>query len=157
MAAPIARAARAFRVGACSPFASNRFPARPGRLAGLHCRAAQAGFTGDAAQPDGQGGHPGQQEPSLRTSDADALNLKQPANAFSKLVAAYLHALDKHPVATKAVTSLVGFAIGDNLAQSIGGAPFDVLRTLRLSAYGLFIDGPVGHYFYQLLGEFHSH
>lgn len=64
----------------------------------------------------------------------------------------YQRALREHPVATKAVTSLVGFAIGDRIAQSIGSSTsFDVLRFVRMSLYGVMIDGPVGHYFYQFL------
>ena len=70
---------------------------------------------------------------------------------------------------TKAVTSFLGFMVGDFLAQRIGGEPFSPLRRaagprtrhvphpqagltraaarrcLRLGAYGLFLDGPIGH------------
>ena len=68
------------------------------------------------------------------------------------LLDSYQRVLRDHPVATKAVTSLVGFAIGDRIAQTIGGSSaFDIFRFARMSLYGVMIDGPVGHYFYQFL------
>lgn len=125
----------------------------------------------------------------------------QAREVLGSLIEAYQRVLREHPVATKAVTSLVGFAIGDRIAQSIGGgtcagevvestpgsptkctivgcnlqefmgdedgllsfltaiyldeistgAGFDALRFARMSAYGVMIDGPVGHFFYQFL------
>ena len=107
------------------------------RLRQLQCRAAQAGFTGDGSRAVGS--QPGD-EP--RASGVQAL--EPPSNILSQVVGAYQNALSKHPVTTKAITSLVGFAIGDRIAQTLGGGPFDVFRFMRLSAYGLLIDGPVG-------------
>lgn len=77
----------------------------------------------------------------------------QATRTFLKsMIDSYNKALKKHPLTTKAVTSLVGFAIGDRIAQSMGGAhSFDVFRFLRMSLYGVLIDGPVGHYFYKFL------
>lgn len=64
----------------------------------------------------------------------------------------YDAALHAHPVLTKAVTSFLGFALGDYLAQAITGVGmFNSLRCLRLSLYGLLIDGPVGHLWYRFL------
>jgi len=66
--------------------------------------------------------------------------------------AAYNDALDKKPLITKAFTSLVGWALGDLLAQIfIGGGPFDVKRFITLSAFGFLYHGPSGHYFYNWL------
>lgn len=67
-----------------------------------------------------------------------------PQSAFSRALHAYTTALRDHPTATKAVTSFLGFGIGDAIAQSIG-APFDLTRNIRMSLYGLIIDGPLGH------------
>ena len=64
---------------------------------------------------------------------------------------AYLQSLEKKPTRTKACTSFVGFIIGDILAQQISGTPFNPVRCLRLGAYGLFLDGPIGHQWYRLL------
>jgi len=66
--------------------------------------------------------------------------------------AAYNNALDKHPLTAKSCTSLVGWALGDVLAQIfISGGPFDVKRFLTLSAFGFFYHGPSGHFFYNWL------
>lgn len=57
-----------------------------------------------------------------------------------------------NPVPTKAGTSLVGFLIGDLLAQALEGhGNFDPLRMARLGTYGLFLDGPIGHVWYRWL------
>lgn len=64
----------------------------------------------------------------------------------------YLWALETNPMPTKAATSFVGFSLGDILAQSLEGASsLDELRLLRLAAYGLLLDGPVGHVWYRWL------
>lgn len=66
--------------------------------------------------------------------------------------AAYNDALDKKPLITKSMTSLVGWALGDLIAQKfIGKAAFDLSRFLRLSAFGALYHGPSGHYFYNWL------
>jgi len=66
--------------------------------------------------------------------------------------AAYNRALDENPLTAKACTSLVGWALGDLLAQIfIGGGAFDMKRFLTLSAFGLLYHGPSGHYFYNWL------
>jgi protein Mpv17 len=132
--------------------ASTRRPvARPNKLL---CRAAQAGVPGDGSLP-GSDDKDEKNKLELNLKNAvpqEAVKaLEGPAKILSGVVKAYNTALTRHPVATKAMTSLIGFAIGDRLAQSFGGAPFDVYRCVRLSLYGALIDGPVGHYFYQFL------
>ncbi|GMH50759.1 hypothetical protein TrLO_g9579 [Triparma laevis f. longispina] len=68
--------------------------------------------------------------------------------------AAYTNALEEKPLITKAMTSLVGWALGDFLAQTfINKGPFDVARFLTLSAFGFIYHGPSGHYFYNWLDE----
>lgn len=120
-------------------------------------RAAQAGFPGDgSALPHAKDANSrGLKNPltdSLTTTASDAAKvLEGPARLLAGIVNAYNVALSRHPVATKALTSLIGFAVGDRIAQLFGGAPFDVLRCARLSMYGFLIDGPIGHYFYQFL------
>jgi len=65
---------------------------------------------------------------------------------------AYNDSLDKHPLTTKAFTSLVGWALGDALAQIfITGGAFDWKRLITLSAFGFLYHGPSGHYFYNWL------
>lgn len=66
--------------------------------------------------------------------------------------AAYNNALDDKPLFTKAMTSLVGWALGDALAQIfIGSDPFNTKRFLTLSLFGFLYHGPSGHYFYNWL------
>ena len=62
----------------------------------------------------------------------------------ARLWSAYDAALTSHPVAVKSATSFVGFLLGDLIAQSIVGLPYDARRTLRLVAFGVFMDGPIG-------------
>lgn len=62
----------------------------------------------------------------------------------ARLWSAYDAALTTHPVAVKSATSFVGFLLGDLIAQSIVGLPYDARRTLRLVAFGVFMDGPIG-------------
>lgn len=65
---------------------------------------------------------------------------------------AYNNALDDKPLLTKSLTSLVGWALGDALAQIfIGSDPFNMKRFLTLSAFGFLYHGPSGHYFYNWL------
>lgn len=64
--------------------------------------------------------------------------------ALANAWAAYDAALASHPVAVKAATSFVGFLIGDLIAQSIVGLPYDAYRTLRLVLFGVCMDGPIG-------------
>ena len=57
---------------------------------------------------------------------------------------AYNKLLDEKPVFVKSMTSLVGFALGDCLAQVIAGGQYNLLRTLRMTLFGILMDGPVG-------------
>mmetsp|Transcript_15406 Transcript_15406/g.18729 ORF Transcript_15406/g.18729 Transcript_15406/m.18729 type:complete len:233 (+) Transcript_15406:143-841(+) len=66
--------------------------------------------------------------------------------------AAYNESLEKSPLTTKAFTSLVGFLLGDLLAQVfITGGPLDVKRLITLTSFGFLYHGPSGHYFYNWL------
>lgn len=67
---------------------------------------------------------------------------------------AYTKALEEKPLTSKALTSLVGWALGDILAQVfIETSPFNYIRLLRLSAFGVLYHGPSGHYFYNWLDK----
>jgi len=66
--------------------------------------------------------------------------------------AAYNEALDTNPLTAKACTSLVGWFLGDLLAQLfIVKAPLDYARLATLTAFGFLYHGPSGHYFYNWL------
>ena len=68
----------------------------------------------------------------------------QSLNFFARVWRAYNRVLHEKPILVKSATSFVGFLVGDVLAQNIVGRPFDIYRTLRLVAFGVFMDGPVG-------------
>lgn len=63
----------------------------------------------------------------------------------------YNSALERHPLLTKCCTALFGFAVGDLLAQHFSGVDVNILRALRLGAYGFAIEGPIGSMWYDLL------
>ena len=65
----------------------------------------------------------------------------------------YQRSVETNPMTTKACTSFFGFVIGDILAQRLTGSTFSVLRCLRLGTYGLALDGPLGHLWYQVLDK----
>jgi len=67
--------------------------------------------------------------------------------------AAYNEALDKNPLTAKAFTSLVGWFLGDLLAQLfiVKSGVLDIRRLITLSAFGFLYHGPSGHYFYNWL------
>jgi len=67
---------------------------------------------------------------------------------------AYSNALDEKPITMKALTSLVGWFLGDLLAQLfIQGGPVDWKRLATLSFFGFVYHGPSGHYFYNWLDK----
>ena len=53
------------------------------------------------------------------------------------------------------MTSLLGFLIGDFLAQKFvdKGDKYDYYRTFRLASFGALIHGPTGHWFYGKLDK----
>lgn len=75
-------------------------------------------------------------------------------NVFAAIWNAYNTNLDKYPILTKALTSLVGFFLGDLIAQKFlgeKGADLDKWRLARMASFGFLIHGPIGHYFYSNL------
>ena len=68
--------------------------------------------------------------------------------------AQYNSSLERRPLLTKAMTSLVGWALGDFLAQKfIAKGAFDMARFLRLATFGFIYHGPTGHYWYNWLDK----
>ncbi|KAM4616498.1 peroxisomal membrane protein 2 [Polymixia lowei] len=78
-----------------------------------------------------------------------------------RLLQQYLMLLKKYPILTKSVTSAILTALGNLLSQILeankkvkDGNPvkeIDTAGTTRYAIYGLFVTGPVSHYFYQLM------
>ncbi|XP_044052857.1 peroxisomal membrane protein 2 [Siniperca chuatsi] len=78
-----------------------------------------------------------------------------------RLLQQYVVLLKKYPILTKSVTSGILSALGNLLSQIVearkkakNGVPvneIDAAGATRYAIYGLFITGPVSHYFYQLM------
>ena len=70
----------------------------------------------------------------------------------SKLWGLYSVSLTLRPVYTKALSSMLGFLIGDFLVQTFYvKRAFDVARFLRMGAFGALVHAPLGHAFYGFL------
>lgn len=77
-----------------------------------------------------------------------------PQSVFGGLWSQYNRALASRPILTKAMTSLVGFALGDVMAQKFldgGGSGLNYARIARMASFGFLVHGPTGHYFYGML------
>lgn len=75
-------------------------------------------------------------------------------NPFARIWRAYNNVLHERPILVKSATSFFGFLAGDIIAQIIVAQPFNYWRTLRLVLFGMFMDGPVGHVWYNTLDKF---
>jgi len=86
---------------------------------------------------------------------ADGEDAPEPASAEAAgLWAAYNAALEKDPLTVKGLTSMIGFLLGDVLAQLFiekKGDDYDVKRTLKMASFGLLIHGTTSHWFYGKL------
>jgi Mpv17 / PMP22 family len=70
-----------------------------------------------------------------------------------KLWQNYSNALERHPLATKSVTSCGIAFFGDVLSQNLlSTQDFDYHRLLKYSVVGGFLVGPVLHYWYGFVG-----
>eukprot|EP00638_Chattonella_subsalsa_P007151 CAMPEP_0117735494 /NCGR_PEP_ID=MMETSP0947-20121206/1341_1 /TAXON_ID=44440 /ORGANISM="Chattonella subsalsa, Strain CCMP2191" /LENGTH=193 /DNA_ID=CAMNT_0005550551 /DNA_START=72 /DNA_END=650 /DNA_ORIENTATION=- len=75
------------------------------------------------------------------------------AGVFSSVWDSYNNVLEEKPILTKACTSLVGFSVGDILAQKFvdKANKMDWTRMARLASFGFLIHGTAGHFFYGWL------
>ncbi|XP_068167591.1 peroxisomal membrane protein 2 [Antennarius striatus] len=83
------------------------------------------------------------------------------ASIHVRLLQHYLVLLKRYPILTKSVTSGLLSALGNLLSQILEarkkarrGAPVKEIDTAgagRYAIYGLFVTGPVSHFFYQLM------
>lgn len=107
------------------------------------------GFGGDISG-GGSGQGRGRSDGSGGGSASDDAN----TNIFIKLWGMYNSRLDRSPITTKAITSLIGFLLGDVIAQKFLGdekSSLDWARVARMASFGFLIHGPTGHYFYSAL------
>ena len=78
------------------------------------------------------------------------------ALAPAEVWTSYLGLLETAPLVTKACTACVIIGSGDAAAQvvekQVGGEnDFDIIRVLRWAVFGLVLQGPWNHFYYQLL------
>ncbi|KAG8468452.1 hypothetical protein KFE25_013535 [Diacronema lutheri] len=136
------------RVGGGSPRGRGTFP-RPAGGSAWPSSARRGPQDGGAA--GGGGGRDGGGGTSRGAGPGDSDEPSEPGlAAVGALWAGYLALLKSKPVVTKALTSLLGFGLGDVLAQCCieKKASLDWPRLARFSSAGLLIHGPMGHWFY---------
>jgi len=94
----------------------------------------------------GDGGDGGEATPAPDESDGED-------NPFMAAWKTYEELLDTKPLLMKALTSFVGFALGDILAQKFVQKtdPFDWFRLFRLASFGFLVHGTTSHWFYGML------
>ncbi|CAM9820067.1 unnamed protein product [Chrysoparadoxa australica] len=87
--------------------------------------------------------------------DDDPLSHILAAGVLTDIWDQYNQVLEEKPILTKACTSLVGFSIGDILAQKFvaSGDSFDCQRLCRMAAFGFLFHGTISHFFYNKLDE----
>ncbi|CAM9229327.1 unnamed protein product [Choristocarpus tenellus] len=87
------------------------------------------------------------------SASADDSGDKQSSNPLIIFWAAYLGLLETQPIITKSLTSMIGFSLGDLLAQKglEKKEEIDLTRLLRLASFGALIHGSTGHFFYNFL------
>ena len=78
---------------------------------------------------------------------ADTLSSGSPLVAYESVLAS-------SPLLTKCVTSGVGFAVADVVAQSLSGGFRDAKRTAANAAFGLVLYGPLSSAWYETLDAF---
>lgn len=115
--------------------------------------SAAPSFTSDSVKLSSvpKAGQPGKSGDNQRNIQAHSSN--QQSLNIGSLWGSYQRSVETNPLVTKACTSFFGFVIGDVLAQRLTGSTFSILRCLRLGTYGLTLDGPLGHLWYQVLDK----
>lgn len=111
--------------------------------------AGKNGGGNNAGNGRGSGG--GSSGPLGAGGSGESAGASNPLMAFWN---AYNSALKTNPLLIKALTSLVGFSLGDILAQKFLGSSdseFDFKRLARMAAFGFCLHGTTGHYFYGAL------
>ncbi|KAM7520953.1 hypothetical protein LguiB_019915 [Lonicera macranthoides] len=72
------------------------------------------------------------------------------------LLAWYLGMLESRPIITKSVSSGIIYGVADLTSQAITMSPsgsFDLIRTLRMTGYGLLFLGAAQHVWYNFIGR----
>lgn len=116
-------------------------------------RRPKTPFKGNNNNNGNFGGRGGQPPINKDGLGADASDNEPSKSGDNGIWGVYMNQLETNPILTKAMTSLVGFTIGDILAQKFieSGKEYDIKRTITLAMFGFLIHGPTGHWFYGKL------
>ncbi|KAJ9159436.1 hypothetical protein P3X46_024944 [Hevea brasiliensis] len=78
------------------------------------------------------------------------------SNAAASFVGWYLAMVKSRPILTKSVTSSLIYVAADFSSQTIAqpvSEPYDLVRTLRMAAYGMLVLGPTLHYWFNFVSK----
>lgn len=131
-----------------SPFGSGSFGSRSGSFFNFGSGGSNIGNNWGGSSGNGRNNRGRNSGAGSGSSGGDG------GNIFGKIWAGYNTQLDRYPIMTKAMTSLIGFFLGDVLAQKFLGekdADINWARVARMASFGFLIHGPTGHYFYSAL------
>ena len=64
------------------------------------------------------------------------------------LIEKYSNSLNSRPILTKAITSSTLYTLQELIAAAISRSPADASKALRMTLYGFFVSGPMGHFLY---------
>lgn len=135
--------------GNYNPFGSNSFGSSIGRFFSFGSGGSFGGNFGSGAGSGGRGRRGGGRSAGEPGGGATGKS----GNFFTQLWTAYNSRLDRFPITTKAFTSLIGFLLGDIIAQKFVSDKANINwgRVARMASFGFLIHGPTGHYFYAFL------
>lgn len=71
-----------------------------------------------------------------------------PENIPMSLIEKYSNSLNSRPILTKAITSSTLYTLQELIAAAISRSPADASKALRMTLYGFFVSGPMGHFLY---------
>jgi peroxisomal membrane protein 2 len=70
---------------------------------------------------------------------------------MSKTLAKYSASLTERPLLTKAATSGTLYALQELIASAVTGSQADSSKALKMTLYGFFVSGPLGHYLFSAM------
>ena len=75
------------------------------------------------------------------------------ASLVARIWAAYVTSIEKNPIRTKMMTTLVLSGGEEACSQALVGTKKDSSRVAKMALYGGLVAAPMGHYLYKLVGK----
>ncbi|WCJ17925.1 Peroxisomal membrane 22 kDa (Mpv17/PMP22) family protein [Euphorbia peplus] len=94
--------------------------------------------------------------PYIFTSRSFSASASPPRSLASSFVGWYLGMIKARPIITKSVTCSIIYSAADFTSQKLassGSEPYDMMRTLRMGAYGVLILGGSHHFWFKFLSK----